>query len=252
MTIKLFDKKVNLVALIVLAHLTFSYYYFPWFYSAFTGFIVIIILSYFTWKSKYRFWIGLQFARKEYLIILIAVFVFLGGSFLIGKTIAKVNNIQVIPGNYKNLIHVFFYTLNEEIVLGSLLLKGIQNYRKKLPKWVISVGIAICFSIIHFVFYKWIFKNSGSLSLITLISLFLTGIIRNNLILKSRHIGYSWALHFGWIYFMLASSHYNLTNKLFLNDFQRFELYLGDYRTLVICLLLAGLSFYFLKRPTSS
>lgn len=252
MAIKFFNKKRSLISLIILAHLSFSYYYFPWFFSAFVGSISIIILSYFTWKKNFRFWIGLQLKNKEYLISFVLFFVFLSGSFLLIKTISETQNIQLITGNYKNLIHSLFYTLNEEIVVGALLLKGIKYYRKKMPEWLISVGTAFLFSGIHFIFFRWIFNNQGNIGLTALTSLFFTGIIRNNLILKTGHIAYSWALHFGWIYIMLGSSHYNYSSKIFLNDFERFDIYLGDYRTLIICLILAGLSFIYLNKSTSS
>lgn len=252
MSIKFFDRKRLLILLIILAHLTFSYYYFPWFLSAFAGSVSIIILSYFTWKSNYRFWIGLQLKTKDYQIALVLFFVFLCGSFLLIKSIAATQNIKVIGGGYKNFTHTLFYTLNEEIVIGALLLKGIHYYRKSLPKWLISVGTAFVFAGIHFIFFRWIFNNQGNIGLTALTSLFFTGIIRNNLILKTGHIGYSWALHFGWIYIMLGSSHYNIAGKFFLNDFERFVIYLGDYRTLIVCLILAALSFFYLNKSTSS
>lgn len=248
MAVKFFNKKAILVVLIILAHLTFSYYYFPWFYSALSGTVIIILLARFAWGSDYKFWLGLQIKKEDYLIVFIVFAGFLGGSYLIVKLIAGSHNIAVIPGNYKNFVHTLFYTLNEELVIGALLLKGIKYSSRKTPDWVISTGVAVCFSIFHFIFFKWIFKNSGNLGLTTLISLFFAGIVRNNLILKTGHIAYSLSLHFAWIYIMLGSSHYNRTSKLFLNDFERFEMYLGDYRILIVCLILAVLSFVVSKK----
>ncbi|MDX1284622.1 MAG: hypothetical protein R3182_06410 [Draconibacterium sp.] len=183
---------------------------------------------------------------------LIAFVAFVGGSFIVMRVIAGDHQIQIIPGNFKNFTHTFFYTLNEEIVVGALLLKGIKSMAKKTPDWVISLGAALVFSLIHFVFFKWIFINSGNLSIITLSSLFFAGIIRNNLILKTGHIGYSWAFHFGWIYIMLGSSHLDRASEIFLNDFERFGIYLGDYRTLIVCLVLAVASFFVLKKNSIS
>lgn len=231
----------------VLVHLVFSYYYFPWFYSSIIGTVIIILLSYFAWQKGYKYWIGFQISKREKLIAFLAFWISLTASLLLIKFVANGNNIRLIPGNYKNLIHTLFYTLNEEIILGALLLKGIQHFAKKTPAWLISVGTALIFAIIHFVFFRWVFKNNGNLGLVTLLSLFTVGVVRNNLILRTGHIGYSWALHFGWIYVMLGSSHFDQTGNVFLNDFERFQVYLGDYRILITCLVLVVFSF--IKRP---
>jgi hypothetical protein len=235
------------VVLLVLAHLTFSYYYFPWFFSALFGTVLILIFSYLAWGNETKFWIGLQIGKNEYLFVIVSFFALLAGSFVLIWFISQTYNVLIIPGNIKNFTHTFFYTLNEEIVVGAALLKGLKYCCKKTPDWMISVGVAIGFSVFHFIFFKWIFKNSGNLGAITLMSLFFAGIVRNNLILKTGHIAYSFSLHFAWIYVMLGSSHYNQTNKVFLNDFERFDIYLGDYRILIVCLILAVLSFFVLQ-----
>lgn len=238
--------------LIVLAHLTFSYYYFPWFYSAVIGTFTIVILSLLTWKGGYKFWLGLQISKKDYLPVFFVFLGFLGGSFLIIQLIAGTHQIFIIPGDYKNFVHTFFYTINEEFVVGALLLKGIKHFRKKTPDWLVSVGVAVVFALFHFIFFKWIFKNSGELGWITMLSLFFAGIVRNNLILKTGHIAYSFSLHFAWIYVMLGSSHFSQADKVFLNDFERFEMYLGDYRILIVCLILVLVSFLLPNKSISS
>lgn len=252
MKFKLLDKKLNLVSLIVLAHLTFSYYYFPWFYSSAIGTIAILLLAWLTWKKEFIYWVGIQIKTTEILYVFIAFIVFLFGSYFLVKVVDQQQNIQFFPGNYKNFSHTLFYTLNEEIILGALFLKGIRHYFKKLPDWQISVGVAIIFSIIHFVFFKWIFNNSGNLGTFTLLSLVAVGIARNNLILRTGHIGYSWALHFGWIYIMLGSLHYNPISQQYLTDLERFEFYLGDFRILGVCIALAIASFMVFKKSASS
>lgn len=239
------------MALIVLVHLVFSYYYFPRFFSSMIGTGLIILFAYLAWHKDFKYWIGLQISKKE---VLITIFVFLfalTGSLGIIKLVAAGHQIRFYPGNYKNCIHTLFYTLNEEIILGALLLKGIQHFAKKAPDWFISVCTAFIFAIIHFVFFKWIFRNTGNLDFITMLSLFAVGIIRNNLILRTGHIGYSWALHFAWIYVMLGSSHFDQTQNVFLTDFERFQVYLGDFWVLNACLLLVILSFLKLKKSTN-
>lgn len=234
----------------VLVHLVFSYYYIPWFFSSAIGTVLIIILATCTWPKNYKYWIGFQISNNGKLITVFAFLVSFTGSMFLIKYVAKANHIVLIPGNYKDFFHVLFYTLNEEIIIGALLLKGIQQRLKKSPEWIISVGTALVFTIIHFVFFRWIFLNSGNLTAVTLLSLFAVGVVRNNLILRTGHIGYSWALHFGWVYMMLGYSHFDQAGNVFLNDFERFGIYLGDLRIFVVCLVLVILSF--MKWPKKS
>ena len=239
----LFDKKVNLVSLIVIVHVLFSYYYFQTFLSSALGSGLIILLSFFTWKNKFKFWIGFEIKKEEILPIGVFICISTIASWFLIKNICTRQGLEFIPGNFRNLIHTVFYTLNEEIILGALLLKGLKFWKRKTPNWIISVSTAILFSLIHFVFFKWIFKSSGNLSIITLLTLFVIGVFRNNLILRTGHIVYSWALHFVWIYFMLGSSHYKISTDTFLNDFERFEIFLGNPLILIICAGLAIISF---------
>jgi len=245
-------KKVHLVSLIVIVHLVFSYYYIPKYWSAFAGFVLILALSYLTWKNKFVFWIGFRINHRQILISVLVLIVFYAGSVFLIHTIAKAHNIVVIKGNYMDLIHTFFYTLNEEIIMGALLLKGIKYRWKEIENWKISVGVAFVFSLVHYLFFKWIFLNSGSLNVFILFSLFCVGILRNNLILKTGHLGYSWAIHFAWVLPMLGHLHLQTNNKYYLTDLERFDLYLGDYRTAIITSLLAIASFYFLNKKAIS
>lgn len=247
---KLFNKKVHLVSLIVIVHLLFSYYYIPKYWSAFVGSVLIVVLSYLTWKNKFIYWTGFRLNSKEIVLTAILATVFLAGSFFLIKTIAKSNNIQVQQGNFKDILHTFFYSLNEEIIMGAMLLKGIKHRWTNLEDWKISVGVALIFSIIHFVFFKWIFLNSGNLNLTILFSLFCVGILRNNLILKTGHLGYSWAIHFGWVFPMLGCWHLNKTQENYLTDFERFDLYLGNYTTAVIIAFLTISSFLIFSKKT--
>jgi hypothetical protein len=245
---KLNLKRVSFIVLLLLTHLSFSYYYFPWFWSSLIGFVIILFLSYKIWKNAFIFWIGIPVKRKELLISLLLLIIFFAGSFAIILLIARNNQIEIRLRSYKTLVHSLFYTLNEEIIIGALLLKGIRHRWKKLSKPLISLTVALAFALVHFIFYKLIFVASGNLSLITIVTLFLVGVFRNNLILKTGHIGYSWALHFGWIYVMLGCQHLNLLTAKYLTDFDRFQMYLGDFRVMIISLVLAGFSFYLIKK----
>ena len=246
------NKKVYLVSLIIIVHLIFSYYYIPGYWSASAGFIFILALSIITWKNNFAYWIGIHLKSVEILITALLAIVFLAGSIFLINTIAEANHIDIQKGNYKDILHTFFYSVNEEIIMGALVLKGIKYRWGKINNWKISVGVALGFSLVHFVFFKWIFLNTGNLNFLILLSLFCVGILRNNLILKTGHIGYSLAVHFAWVFPMLGYSHLYPLNRHYLTDFERFDIYLGDYRTVIIVLILAIISFFLLNTKTTS
>jgi membrane protease YdiL (CAAX protease family) len=116
--------------------------------------------------------------------------------------------------------------------------------KEKLKPLTASIILAIIFSLIHFVFYKWIFNDQGIIQFTALISLFLIGFVRNNLIIQTGHIGYSWALHFGWMVVMFGSTHiYN--NGIKLSEPERFNIYLGSVSMVIISVILALISLAF-------
>jgi hypothetical protein len=115
-----------------------------------------------------------------------------------------------------------------------------------LPLPWISLLLAVIFALIHLAFYQWIFLDRGTLQISTLITLLMIGFLRNNLIMYCRHIGYVWAIHFGWIAVMLDSVHrYGKTGQR-LSELERFNLYLGSPTMLTISTFLALLSLFLL------
>jgi hypothetical protein len=135
------------------------------------------------------------------------------------------------------------------MVLGAILLFTLV-YEWKIRPMIASAGLAIFFSLAHFVFYRWIFLDSGVLYISTLITLFAVGFVRNSLIILNGHIGYSWALHFGWIAVMFGSSHVNLNTHTYLGEPDRFNLYLGSPEMLFISLVLGLLFLLYWKKKS--
>lgn len=229
------------ISCIIIVHLIFSYYLLKgWWYSG-LGTILILSISYLFCKDKYLQEIGLQLSFLSFLIsTILAVFAVIS-SFIIMKYIGDKAGVGIQFTEYGNYIHDIFYTLNEEIILGAILLFNLSKRMKAHPL-IISAGVAIIFSLIHFVFYKWIFLQKGIIATDTLFTLFLIGFFRNNLILKFRHIGYSWAFHFGWMAVMFGSYHYyhNTLNQL--TQVDRFNLYLGSSKMLVTAVIMAIVS----------
>ena len=220
---------------------------FGWWYSS-IGTILIILFSYFIWNKNFLKHIGLQLDLKTFTkSLILAVFVTLC-AFMIMKYIAAKDNVLIKFTNWRQYYHDIFYILNEEIVIGAILLFTLVNKRKIHPI-IASVGLAVFFALIHFVFYLWIFNARGIIGISTLTTLFFVGFVRNNLILQTGHIGYSWALHFGWMVVMFGCWHVDLDTNMGLTEPVRFNTYLGSIEMLIISSVLAVLSLlYWMKK----
>jgi hypothetical protein len=152
---------------------------------------------------------------------------------------ARQAGILIQAGGLKNYIHNAVYIVNEEIILGSMMLYFLTS-RFKIKPLTASLILAVAVSIAHFVLYKWYFRDKGNLHLITLITLVLTVFAKNNLIIRYRHIGYAWALHFGWMVVMYGSGHFHASSHQAVTDLDRFNLYLGSPGILLASLTLAA------------
>ena len=243
-------KKIILIFLILIAHLSFSYYMFnDWWYSS-LGTALIIFLAYLAWPKKFQEILGIMVTRNKMMVgIVLAVGTAIGAYYLM-DAIARPAGIQIILGNILNLYHTMFYTLNEELIVGAMLIYGLRSAFKKMPPIYIAVMLAIIFSAFHYLAYAYIFPdtNRGYLSLVTLISVFNVGVIRNNLIITSRHVGYSWAIHFGWMVIMFGSVHQRSESGQLLVESECFNMYLGSFDMCIISSVLMVLSFLLYKR----
>lgn len=151
-----------------------------------------------------------------------------------------------------SLAHTTGQTLNEEMVLGALILKFIRKRGKSLHPCVTSATVALVFSLAHYLFYRarpsgsW---NYGALSIATLTSLFAIGIVRNNCILSTGNVGYAWALHLGWNAVFINSRYIWQNSYTRLAEPAIFNTILGNAAMVAISLALMGLSFLlFLKK----
>ncbi len=228
-----------LFSLLILFYVLFSYSFLgDWLYSS-IGSILIIFLSYLIWGKGFLKQIGLQLNLQTIAKAIILVVIITTCSLLIMKYIGNRGNIRIEYYNWRDYYHVMFYVLNEEIVIGAILLFSLVN-KWKLRPVVASLCLAVLFSLIHYIFYKWIFADKGVLGISTLITLFLVGFVRNSLIIQTGHIGYSWALHFGWIAIMFGSRHTNLNTNMYVTEPESFNLYLGSTEMLIISIIMAG------------
>jgi hypothetical protein len=238
--------KIILAILLIVSYLSFTYYYFDgWWYSS-LGTILILTLSYLIWKKDFLKVIGLSLSIKSLIkVIGLAILMTIASIFII-KYIASNNGISFKYTDIRNYYHDIFYILNEELILGGIAIYILLK-EFKISTYVVSIALALMFSIIHFIFYKYIFQT-GLIKIDTLIVIFFFGLIRNNFIIISNHIGYSWALHFGWMVVMFGSHPYWIETKFELTEPENFNIILGSHEMIVLTSISAIISFILLKR----
>jgi hypothetical protein len=209
---------------------------------SFTGTILIIFFSYLAWPNNFKQLLGIPNKLKQYCIIMALLLIIYFSIYYLIEFICLQQNISFQRMSSIGLNHIFFYTLNEEFVLGALLLFSLKNKFTKINPVYISILAAAVFSLPHYIMYRWIFETYAVLSIITLLSLFFIGVLRNNLILKTRHIGYSWALHYCWINIMLGFYFYYNSTHYVLSEVDRFNIFIGNGVTFTIALIFAFIS----------
>ncbi len=97
-----------------------------------------------------------------------------------------------------------FQAFNEELILRALLLGvialGLVRIRRgglrRGDDWLISVGAALLFSGLHWIYYNWL--SEIGLRMPTLLSLFCVGFALNAFYLRTGHIFFGAAIHAGW------------------------------------------------------
>jgi len=148
-------------------------------------------------------------------------------------------------------IGFLFQALNEEILFRSLLIGLLLPFARSAA--LVSLATALVFPAAHFLLYRFSNPLHVTLSLTALATLFLAGVALNNLYLRFRHIGFSWALHAGWNVVWLPAATYDALTKKPLPEPELFNRVLGSPTIAAVALAIAGLSFALLAlRPLKS
>jgi hypothetical protein len=232
---------INWAGFLLMSYLGLSYYYFGGWWNSSLGTALILFFGYLLWKKDFLRVCGLKVSARDLLRTAGLAILIIAASFLLVRYIGQKNEVALQFTGFRNYYHDVFYILNEEIVLGGITIFILIN-RLKIKPLLATVCLAGFFSLIHFVFYKWIFLESGQLTISTLVTLFMVAIVRNNLIIIYRHIGYSWALHFGWMVIMFGSRLYYVESGDALTEPERFNLLLGSHEMLILSCILAAMS----------
>jgi len=127
-----------------------------------------------------------------------------------------------------------FQVLNEEIIFRSLFIGNLSEKFKNPGKLsTISGGL---FAIMHFILYYFGFEKV-TLSLSCLTSLFLFGFITSLIFIDTRHIGYTFALHFGWNLKKFGGQYISTSTHSAFKEAQIFNIIEGSLQVLMTVLL---------------
>ncbi len=139
-------------------------------------------------------------------------------------------------------------TLNEEMLIGALLLMGLERKFKTIDQNYISIAIALFFSLMHQGLYKFSPVQSGDLlTLNTILTLFFVGILRNSLILKTRNIALSWAVHLSFNMVFFSGLFINVKTGKSPGEPEVFNIVFGNITMLALTGLLAVISMIWLN-----
>ena len=147
-----------------------------------------------------------------------------------------------------NYLYYIPETFNEEMLIGALLLMGIERRFENLNKNYIVVIVALIFSVMHQGLYKWSPAQSGELlTLTTITTLFFVGVLRNSLILKTRNIALSWAIHLSFNMVFFSGLFINTGNGEFQDEPEVFNIVFGNQTMFILSGLLAFASMIWLN-----
>lgn len=155
---------------------------------------VILVLAGLVFGEQAVAFLGLRLTPRASLITLV---VFAVAAFASNEAIeAIVAAGPLRASSHRGLlagVHQFFQVLNDEMILRAAVLTLVLRVWP-YPK-SIALGCAFLFSVAHHVVYRLHGVHIGADALLTLFSF---GVLVNLLFLRFGHIGYGWALHYGW------------------------------------------------------
>lgn len=206
------------------------------------GTALVLVFSRLAWPGEWAARVGFRIPGKEILSSFAVLLVCVAVSYALVRTAADGAGVALTPFFGRDnmvfrLVHTVGQTVNEEMVLGALLLGAASRRCARTRFIAISVLVAAVFALLHLAFYAFrpaSAVNYGILSIPALLSIFGAGVLRNNLILHYRHVGFSWAIHLGWNLVFLNSSLSTAGSRL--NEPRQFNLLLGHTMMVVVVL----------------
>ena len=236
--------RTGLALVLIVSHLHLSYNFNQaWWHSAACT-VLVLAMGWMIWRRRFFRIAGLQASRRTPIFITLCTVLFTLLSLAVMNWQAG-ESVSIVHSSFRHYIHNFFYIINEEVVFGALLLYFMHE-RLSLRPEVASGLLAVVVALGHLALYKWYFRDQGLLAGTAVVSLFFVAFAKNNLIIRFGHIGYAWALHFGWMVIMYGCIHLYSETGTALTDLEKFNVYLG---ALPVTLLTAMVATFTLMIP---
>lgn len=247
--------KALLVFLLFLVHVLMSYggSLYPW--RAISGSLLIILIARTAWPERWNDRLGLRIRLRDGLLAAVLVPILIAGLYWMIRAITITQGISFHPVfaeyGFLNLkyLHTLGQTLNEEMLFGALILYAAQRRFSNRSLLSIAVSVALIFSGLHYVFYRWIVisENTGILTTSALFVLFAIGVLRNTLILKTGSIIYAWCTHFSLNFIGLIGT-YNFANGVELTEPEVLNFVLGSkFGVAAATIIILGSGIFLLK-----
>lgn len=241
-----------------------SYLHWGWNASLLATVLILLIFRFrdpTDWKQK----LGIDFRRTDWIgfiastVILIIISYFLVGylatenGFTFKPMILYYKEFTSPEFPFHPILGYYFYyvfeTLNEELIIGAVLLMGLERNFRNLHKNTIAISIALFFSLMHQGMYLWSPVQSGTLlTYQTVLSLFFVGIIRNALILKTRKVAYSWAIHLAVNLVFFPGYYIHHTTHTMAAEPDKFNLVFGNHTMMILTGIFAVVSLIWMNR----
>ncbi len=240
-----FSKESVFIQVVIFIYLSLSYVPDTGFYVSVTGTVLIVLASFGFLRRDFLRPVGLRFTKTDLWLIPALTAIVILVSYVIIRYLAEQNGFQRNPSltvlpSWKS-IHTVGQTLNEEIVLGFILLLRLRLISFFKDPAVLSIAASLAFTVFHFLFYLLSPFQGAALDWMTLSGIFLIGTVRNNLILRFNHIGYAWAVHYGWNYVMFGGEFYY--GETLIREYDVFRFFIGSQQSLILFFLISLVSF---------
>jgi hypothetical protein len=167
---------------------------------------VVLLLGWLAFDGEWRARFGIATGARGLLVFLATLAIALPGSYLLLGVVGRASGISfevadaiARPGA---LAFTTCQTLNEELVVGALLLLALDR-RYPDRRTTIAIGVAAVFGLMHVLLYgsphQEMFGNTPVLlDPLTVASLVFVGILRNAAILIRGDIAVAWGIHLGF------------------------------------------------------
>lgn len=239
-----------------------------WIFSLLSSVLILYFMSIRDpdkWKQK----LGIDFELNDIWKFSICITLLLILSYFVVDYVSMLNGYDFKPKlfHYKTylgstypfhyiLANYLYYipeTFNEEILIGALILFGIERKFSKINNNCIAIIVALFFSLMHQALYKWSPVQPGELlTLTTIITLFFVGLLRNALILKTRNIALSWAIHLSFNIVFFSGFFIDIETLNYPSEPEVFNIVFGNFTTMTLTGLLALASMIWLNNNKSN